>query len=146
MSEDRVAIVGSRDFPDASIVRLWVDGLSSDTTVISGGARGIDAWAVEAATARGLPVVEIKAQWATLGRKAGPIRNAEIVACASRVVAFWNGRSRGTLNTVILAVEAGLPVTVLDAEGSTLSLESVLHAARERGVYTAIEKARRAED
>jgi len=146
MSGDRVAIVGSRDFPDASVVRRWVSDLSSDATVISGGARGVDVWAAEAARARGLPVLEIQAQWEALGRKAGPVRNAEIVACATRVVAFWNGRSRGTLNTVVLAAEAGLPVTILDVEGNTLPLEPVLQAARERGVHAAIEKARRPED
>jgi hypothetical protein len=55
-----------------------------------------------------------QANWDRLGRKAGPLRNAHIVANADRVVAFWDGKSRGTLNTVVQADRAGLPIEVFD--------------------------------
>lgn len=48
------------------------------------------------------------------GRKAGPLRDATNVANSDRVVAFWSGRSRGTLDAVALALRAGRPVEVDD--------------------------------
>ena len=87
------------------------------TVVVSGGARGVDSIAEVAARDRGLEVVVFQAGWDRLGRKAGPIRNAKIVANADRVVAFWDGSSRGTLNTLGQALRAGLPVEVFDSEG-----------------------------
>lgn len=56
--------------------------------------------------ARGLELMVFPADWDRYERKAGPLRSAEIVAAANRVVAFWNGRSRGTLNTGMQAVRA----------------------------------------
>jgi hypothetical protein len=82
------------------------------------------------------------ADWERLGRKAGPIRNAQIVEGVDELVAFWDGRSRGTLNTIALAVGAGVPVKVFDAKGSALPLEWVLQRARERGIIDAIDKVR----
>jgi hypothetical protein len=35
-----------------------------------------------------------------LGKKAGPVRNQQIVDKADVVIAFWNGDSRGTKSTI----------------------------------------------
>lgn len=40
------------------------------------------------------------------------VRNGYIVDFADRVVAFWDGKSKGTKNTLTLARRAGLPVEV----------------------------------
>lgn len=48
-----VAIVGSRTFPNCDVVRRFVHRLRPGTLVISGGARGVDAAAEEAARERG---------------------------------------------------------------------------------------------
>jgi len=42
-----------------------------------------------------LAVDVVHADWDAHGRRAGPIRNAEVVARSDRLVAFWNGKSRG---------------------------------------------------
>ena len=49
---------------------------------------------------------------ARLGRGAGFVRNRAIVEAANVVVAFWDGRSRGTAHTIGLAREAGRQVVV----------------------------------
>jgi hypothetical protein len=70
------------------------------------------------------------------------MRNAEIVRNVVEVVAFWDGRSRGTLNTIVQATNAGVPVQVIDETGKTLPKEWVLDQAKLLGVMAGIEKAR----
>jgi predicted Rossmann fold nucleotide-binding protein DprA/Smf involved in DNA uptake len=109
---ERVAIVGSRGYPDEDEVFSYIHELPSDTVVVSGGAEGPDTWAERAAKRRGMLVVIYRADWSLYGKAAGPIRNAAIVANCDRVVAFWDGHSRGTRNTIDIAIRQGRPVEV----------------------------------
>jgi YspA, cpYpsA-related SLOG family len=108
----RIAIVGSRDYPDLDAVRRFVATLPAGTVVVSGGARGVDTVAVEAAVAHGLHTVVYTPDW-RLGTASGLIRNTRIVRDADEVVAFWDGHSRGTADTVRKATRAGLPVRIV---------------------------------
>jgi hypothetical protein len=108
----RVAIVGSRDYPDLSRVRTYVAGLPDDTVIISGGARGVDREAERAARTRGLRTLIFPADWTTYGKRAGYVRNQTIVDHADDVVAFWDGRSPGTADTIRKAQQAGLSVRI----------------------------------
>lgn len=134
----RTGIVGSRHFPEPRLVASFVSGLASDAIVVSGGAPGVDTWAVEAAASRGLGTLVFEADWALHGRKAGPIRNKQIVDAVDEIVAFWDGRSRGTLGTVALALEAGLPARVFDGRGDPMSLDVVMREIRDRGVFASL--------
>jgi hypothetical protein len=92
-----VAVVGSRDFADLDRVRRFVASLPAGVVVLSGGARGVDRCAAQAARARGLRVVELFADWERDGPYlAGRIRNQQVVERCDRMVAFWDGRSTGT--------------------------------------------------
>lgn len=108
----RLGIVGSRDYPNKSRVIQFVNSLPLDTVVVSGGARGVDTWAEEAALARGMEVVAILPDWETYGRAAGMIRNKEIVRLSDKVVAFHDGTSKGTANTIKVAQGEGKLQTV----------------------------------
>lgn len=108
----RVAIVGSRNYPDLGAVRDYVLRLALDDIVVSGGATGVDHVAEMAARYRCLPTWIYPADWKRHGKQAGYIRNALIVEAADRVVAFWDGKSRGTAHTVHLAQARGLPVQI----------------------------------
>jgi hypothetical protein len=119
----------------------FINSLPRGTLIVSGGADGVDSWAIEIASSLGLETIVFQPDWERLGRKAGPIRNAKIVAHVDELAAFWDGRSRGTLNTVVLATNASVPVKVFDSAGNILPLERVLQQARERGVTAGIEKA-----
>jgi len=136
-----IAVVGSRAFPNREAVEHFVGRLAKDATVVSGGAKGVDSWAVEAAHAAGLEVIVMEADWERHGRSAGPIRNHEIVRLSDMIVAFWDGKSRGTLNTVALAVGANVPVQVHGASGESLDLNEVMDVAIARGVVASIERA-----
>lgn len=103
----RLMICGSRDFKPLSLVKDYIDALPSDTVIVTGGARGVDAAAEAYARARGLRVALYMAQWGTKGRGAGFIRNAEMVADCDQGVAFWDGSSRGTAHSIGLLRAAG---------------------------------------
>lgn len=109
---ERVAIVGSRGYPDEDDVFSYVHELPSDTVVVSGGAEGPDTWAEQAAKRRGMQVVIYRPDWSLFGKAAGPIRNAQIVANCDRVVAFWSGLSNGTAHTIGLARRQGKPIKI----------------------------------
>jgi predicted Rossmann fold nucleotide-binding protein DprA/Smf involved in DNA uptake len=93
--------------------------LSIDTIVVSGGCRGVDSWAAEAAHARGLKVETYPPElpdkgspkWAFV--KAYHARNKMIAENCDRLVAFVSeDRTGGTENTIKWARAAGVPVEV----------------------------------
>lgn len=109
----RVAIVGSREYEKLDQVEKYVNELPADAIVVSGGARGVDRAAENAAKRRGLQTLIFPALWGTYGKRAGFLRNRQIVEAADKVVAFWDGFSAGTLSTIKLAQEAKKPVEVI---------------------------------
>jgi predicted Rossmann fold nucleotide-binding protein DprA/Smf involved in DNA uptake len=122
-----IAIVGSRSWKAAHVIRDTIDSLRlnhPDLTIISGGARGVDRIAAAYARECGVAVVEYHADWRRHGRKAGPMRNREIVAAADEVIAYWDGTSAGTNNTIELARLKGIPVEIVlsSAEEQAISL------------------------
>jgi predicted Rossmann fold nucleotide-binding protein DprA/Smf involved in DNA uptake len=109
----RIAIVGSREYAKLDAVRKFVAELPADTVIVSGGARGVDSAAEQAARARGLEVKIFPALWGQYGKRAGFLRNRQIVEASDKVVAFWDGLSAGTLSTIQLATDAKKPVEVI---------------------------------
>lgn len=103
-----VAIIGSRDGIPEATVRRFVRALAAkhpDAVVVSGGARGVDSWSQSEAERSGLEVVAYPADWDRLGKSAGFARNEQIIAHAEIVVAFWNGKSRGTKHSIDLVAK-----------------------------------------
>ena len=96
----KVAIVGCRDFGAHNTQmreRVWLlvrqlRRRDPSTIIVSGGARGVDSWAEEAARHFGLGVEVYKADWDRYGRGAGHRRNTTIVEVSDAVVAFWDGK------------------------------------------------------
>lgn len=109
----KVAIVGSRGFWDIDLVGEYVAGLDVTDVIVSGGARGPDHAAEVAARARGMRVEVILPDWTTFGKRAGFVRNVEIVGRCDRLVAFWDGQSGGTKHSIDLAHKAGKPVEII---------------------------------
>lgn len=111
----RVAIVGSRDYPNLDQVVELVQALPEGTVVISGGAQGVDITAEMTAKAQGLDRIIFQPQWGIYGKKAGAIRNQQIVEAADRVIAFSYNNSPGTNITIEMAKKAGKQVDVIKA-------------------------------
>ena len=116
MKQPVVMVTGSRDWP----CRYQVEAFFSDLTpgiLICGGCRGVDTWAETVCRGRGWVIHRFPADWNTYGRAAGFIRNnAMLAACkkmGGKVVAFWDGKSRGTKHAIDEAGRLGLPLTIL---------------------------------
>ena len=115
----RVRICGGRAYTDRAELYAELDRLHAEyvfTTIIAGGAGGVDALALEWAQAHGIATQAFTAEWGTFGRtrRAGPLRNARVLA-ESRpdiVVAFPGGRD--TANMVKQAKAASVWVVTAD--------------------------------
>lgn len=103
----KVLICGSRAYNDLGAVMRFVRSLPADTIVIHGGAVGVDLVAGNTALAYGLKVQVFRPDWEGLGRKAGMLRNSEMVAECDIGYAFWDGKSRGTADTIRKLKAAG---------------------------------------
>lgn len=107
-----VAIIGSRD---ATMDRVKLAfGLVDPRTdvIVSGGARGADAFAKQLALQRGFHYIDVPAVW-NRGKGAGFARNTVIADVADHVIAVWDGESRGTADTIEKARRAGRTVEVI---------------------------------
>ena len=60
----------------------------------------------------GIPHRHIHADWKQYGRRAGPIRNAQVVAEADVIIAFPIGESKGTRDAISKARKAGKRVFI----------------------------------
>jgi YspA, cpYpsA-related SLOG family len=116
-SVTRVLVAGSRDFARMSLVAARLARFEPGTTIIHGDARGIDRAAATIAESLGLAVEAYPADWKRYGRRAGIERNLRMLdeADPDYVLAFWDGKSRGTAHTIREATKRGIPVEVIGA-------------------------------
>ena len=106
----RIAIVGSRGYQHLDRVKLFVLNLDKGTVVITGGAEGVDQKAEEVAKYLGMEVKIYKPRYdlyPTNPRYAPIARNEWIVEDCDELVAFWDGKSRGTLSSINIAKRLG---------------------------------------
>lgn len=97
----RVGVVGSRDFDNINLMHVVLQKhLPADAIIVSGGAKGADTLAREYAKEHEIPYEEILPDWKRSGKKAAVMRNSEIVSSVDFVVAFWDGKSKGTFDTI----------------------------------------------
>jgi hypothetical protein len=81
--------------------------------IVSGGARGVDTLAEGYARQHGLGTIIHYPDYKRYGRRAPVVRNTLIVNEADMLIAFWDGRSRGTNDTITKARRKGLPVAIV---------------------------------
>lgn len=105
-----ICICGSRDITDINL-DLFIDPTHVGC-VISGGANGVDTLAEHWAKRNKIEFIAYLAQWNKFGKKAGIIRNHEMVEFCDYVFAFWNGKSKGTLDTILYAKKLNVPIFV----------------------------------
>lgn len=104
----RVLVAGSRTLSSGATERLVHATLTQHyeasgrawREVISGGAAGPDLFGERWARSTGLVVTRMAPDWNRLGRRAGLARNSDMVALCNLAVVFWDGESRGTLDTI----------------------------------------------
>lgn len=95
----KVAVIGGREFKDYVRLKRILD-LYPITTVVSGGANGADSLGEKYADEKGLQKEIYYPDWDLFGKSAGFIRNTTIIENCDMVVAFWDGASKGTKDSL----------------------------------------------
>jgi SLOG family YspA-like protein len=111
----RVIIAGSRSFDNNSkLMGMVMDAVLKSkfqiTEVVSGGALGVDMAGENWAHIYGVPVKLFIPDWNKYGKSAGMIRNADMVEYADALIVLWDGKSKGTANTIKRAKALGIPI------------------------------------
>lgn len=114
MTGPLVLVCGSRSWRDDGPIKERLARLPRGVRIIHGGARGADLIAARAARALGIPEQGFPADWRSLGRRAGIVRNLALLdQRPDLVVAFWDGCSTGTQHVIETAVDRGIVVDVI---------------------------------
>ncbi len=106
-----IAIIGGRDFTDYELVKETIKLFETEegilikdfTHIVSGGAKGADSLAKKFANEFGIPLIEHFPNWEKYKKAAGYIRNELIINDSDVVFAFWDGKSKGTKNSIDIA-------------------------------------------
>jgi len=115
----RVIVTGSREWNDRGRIanRLALLPLcypGAIITIVHGNARGADRLAAEEAYKLGLLVEPHNADWESVGKQAGFIRNEEMAKeGADLCIAFWDGESRGTYDMMERASKYHIPLDIV---------------------------------
>lgn len=126
----RVIVTGSRGWGDHHRKRIAdrLCDLPGDTTIVHGGARGVDRMAHQEAQKAGLAIERYPAEWEKHGEPDGPLpcscppekkvcklagfrRNEKMAMLgADLCIAFWDGSSSGTMDMMERAAVFGIPI------------------------------------
>lgn len=128
----RVIIAGGRDFndfkllesnlhkifkqlADEKLISGWIN--EADIEIICGKARGADTLGEKFAKTYNIPIKYFPADWDTYGKSAGYRRNADMAKyakeCNGVLIAFWDGKSKGTKHIIDIAKSNNMRVFVV---------------------------------
>lgn len=97
----KVIIAGSRTFNDYEYLKQSLKELNLDITeIVCGEAKGADTLGRRYGEENNIPIKSFPAQWDLYGKSAGYIRNSQMGDYADYLVAFWDGKSKGTFNMI----------------------------------------------
>jgi len=119
MTELKLIVAGGREFKDyqrlSAEIFAYAEGVGDNVGVslVSGMARGADALGYRFAKENNVTVYEFPADWDKYGKRAGYLRNAEMAQFADALMAFWDGKSRGTKHMIDCMTQMGKPVVVV---------------------------------
>lgn len=115
----RLIIAGGRDFKNYELLKDKVKFYTSnneDITIISGTANGADRLGERYANENEIDLEYYPANWNEFGKSAGYIRNKEMAKTATHLIAFWDGKSKGTKHMINLAKEYNLDYRIVRYE------------------------------
>jgi hypothetical protein len=111
----KVIIAGSRKFNNYDELCCTCDFLlqnKNEIEIVSGTANGADKLGEVYAKERKYKITRFPADWNKHGKSAGVIRNKEMAEYSDALIAFWDGKSRGTKHMIDLARSMDLKVGV----------------------------------
>jgi len=116
-----LGIVGSRNFTDYEsfknaifkVLQGWNIELKDVENIVSGGAKGADTLAEKFAKEYDINMNVYKPNWNLYGKKAGIIRNTDIVENSTHMIAFPSRYGKGTQDSITKAKNKKIPIKVL---------------------------------
>lgn len=120
MQEFKLIVAGGRDFNDydylSRVLYAMADVELADkaVSIVSGMARGADALGYRFAKEHDIVVYEFPADWESYGKYAGYYRNKQMGNFSDGLLAFWDGKSRGTKHMIEYMQGLGKPVQVAE--------------------------------
>lgn len=120
----KVIVCGDRNWTDRGLLFSKLDTqheIHGFTQLVSGGCRGVDMLADQWARDRGIESRVFRADWERHGKRAGPLRNHEMLDDGKPdavIGVHYNLRnSRGTLHMLWIAWNAGVGIVVYRGPG-----------------------------
>lgn len=119
LPEFKLIVAGGRDFTDYERVHAEIFSLAENelgdhaVSIVSGMARGADAMGTAVARNENIKLYEFPADWNQYGKRAGMIRNSNMAHFADGLLAFWDGKSRGTAHMIRYMRSLGKDVRVI---------------------------------
>ena len=119
----KIIIAGSRNFTDYKKLSEICDNILQDQTdveIVSGAYyKGADLLGEQYAAEKGFRLTKFPADWKSFGRAAGPKRNEQMAKYADALIAFWDGKSKGTKHMIEKAKKENLIVKIINFETSS---------------------------
>jgi hypothetical protein len=119
MKEFKLIVAGGRDFNDYQlVVRVLLAMEKTEfadvgVSIVSGMARGADSLGVRFAKEHDVTLHMFPADWDKHGKSAGHRRNRKMGDAADGLLAFWDGKSKGTEGMIQYMKSLGKQVTVI---------------------------------
>jgi len=121
----KILVCGCRTWLDEETIKKVLSQYGPDTVIIQGEARGADITAKRVAEELKMTVIGFPAEWDKFGRRAGIIRNIQMLDTnPDLVIAFHNflPNSKGTKHTVTEAINRGIKVDLCNDKGIIMHL------------------------
>ncbi len=115
----KIIVAGCRDFTDYDFLKkkldLFFEKLANvEVEIVSGGERGVDSMAVQYVKEKGLRWIVFPADWNKYNKAAGSIRNQLMAEYGEGLVAFWDYKSRGTMDMIEKAKKHKLKIKIIN--------------------------------
>jgi hypothetical protein len=110
----KLAIIGSRTFNNYKLLEQELEQYKDKVSlVISGGAKGADSLGEFWAKENNIKTLIFLPDWDKYGKRAGFIRNEDIIKNCDCVIAFWDGVSSGTKHSLSLCEKYSKPYKIV---------------------------------
>lgn len=108
----KVAVIGSRTFDNYDEVKNTLSTLKI-SLLVSGGAKGADSLGERYAKENNIETKIFHPDWDKYGKRAGFLRNSDIINEAELIVAFWDGQSKGTKDSIDKALKSDKKLLII---------------------------------
>ena len=110
----KLAIIGSRNFTNYKLLQEILEQYKPKITlVVSGAAKGADSLGEKWALENNIQTLIFPADWNQYGKRAGFIRNEDIIKNCDCCIAFWDGKSKGTKHSLSLCEKLNKPYKIV---------------------------------